>query len=76
MGWLKGDSSSVTRWVHPSVETFTAQAQKLASKILEKPRTMPIMVIEKQGLRMMKHLNLFKIVNGKMMTILVETCQI
>ena len=57
VGWLKGDSSSVTRWVHPSVETFTAQAQKLASKILEKPRTMPIMVIEEKGHRMVKHLN-------------------
>ena len=38
-GWVKGDSRRVTRWVEPSMETFTAREQKLQfwTEIQEKP---------------------------------------
>ena len=37
--WVKGDSRRVTRWVDPSMETFTACEQKVQfwTEIWEKP---------------------------------------
>ena len=37
--WVKGDSRRVTRWVEPSMETFTACQQKVQfwTEIWEKP---------------------------------------